>query len=563
MRKLILILLFGVFFISFASATITVYKPPAPVTNLQATNISGTMPAGNYLIRLVVFGNMSPSSSRYASQHRSSPSNLVNITLASTGGIKLNWTNSTDGYAKTMLIFIMKDNDRWKFNVQAPEGYNGVTGEEYNLTEFYASNYGTPIWGVDTNTPDPPVPYGLDSWQGMGIVKVTGDAGSLTFAHIVSAIETAYGGTLPNSTYYNDFYTFAGFWSIDTYSATSGSLTVSAWDLWLMALYNGNNFQIKSTSNPAYRTAMAFPMYAGSSTCVYFGNTNLNQVTIHQGATGMDANYWGTVQSSNNIYTFIKNSIVSFSYPKFYSASGFEGSIFYCGEGLFFYCGNEASPIIELTFAYGTIRYQGGYCGANNLTFRDITIAGSHAYDMNSRKNTGYASGVQFIDSTFSARSDNIPIVYWFYQTYPHYPVLAGNSFNMLITDEDGTIVDGANVTLTNEDGTVFSVLTSSNGNITEQIVYHHHINRTTPDNGYSNDIDNKNPYNLTITKTNYETYTVTNFNISDKVDMVVGLLDEIPYFAGNITTLSCFGYSTIPCYDQDFSAYNAYFGYM
>lgn len=522
MKKLILILM-GIFLISFISATITVYKPNDPVTNLQATNISGTMPAGNYQIRIVVLGTMSPSTQRYSSQQRSPPSNLVNITLDAPGGISLNWTNATDGYSKRMYIYVMKDDSTWRVNTQAPEGVSGVTGEEYNLTEWITSPYGTPIWGVDSNTPDPPVPYGLDSWQGIGLVKVTGDAGSLYFVHIVSAIKTAYGGTLPNSTYYNDFYTFAGFWSIDTYSATSGSLTISAWDLWLMAWYNGNNFQIKSTKSSTYKTAMAFPMYAGSSTFIYFGNADLNQVTIHQGATGMDSTYWGSMQSTNNAYTFLKGSIVSYAYPKVYSATGFQNSLIYCGEVLIFYCGNEASPIIDTSIMSGSIRYYKTYCGVNNLTFRNLYTSGTYSFDINSRQNTASASRMKVIDSIFEGRSDNIPTIYWYNYGY-NSPILVGNSFNVLVTDENGDEITGANVTLTNEDGTIFSVLTSSDGNITEQFAYHHHINRTASGNGYSDDIQDKNPYNLTVTKTNYEDYVVTNFNISDKIDWVVTL---------------------------------------
>ena len=424
MKKFVLIII-GIFFISLVSATVTIYKPNDPVTNLTATNISGSLEADTYLIRVVVLGNETANWG-YRAQLRSPPSNMVNITLDSTGGIRLNWTNSTDGRATANYIFIKKGDTQWYMFTQM--GHNGVIGESYDMTTYTWYKYRMDIWHNDSNSPDPNVPFGLNQWNGTGMIKITGDSPTLYFANIVTALKNAHGGELPDTIFYDGFYGFAGFWSIDSYDATSGSLSISYWDLWLMSLENGADFQIISIGNNIQQTSISFPMQAGAANYVNLRNANLQGITIDGGFYGMDTSYWYNTQMETTTDTFIQNSRIHLSFPKIRSADGFKNTHLFASNILAMYCGNEVDPVMDIQLMYGSIRFTSSSCGVNNLTFKNLYSNGVFSFDFDIRRNRAYspyAGEVQIIDSTFD-RDNNLPKIYYYAQGYNFRPAFVG-----------------------------------------------------------------------------------------------------------------------------------------
>lgn len=55
------------------------------------------------------------------------------------------------------------------------------------------------------------MPCGLDKETGVGMIEITGSNGTLYPSDLIDALETAYTGSLPSSSYYNDFRSFWGF----------------------------------------------------------------------------------------------------------------------------------------------------------------------------------------------------------------------------------------------------------------------------------------------------------------------------------------------------------------
>jgi len=88
----------------------------------------------------------------------------------------------------------------------------------------------------------------------------------------------------------------------------------------------------------------------------------------------------------------------------------------------------------------------------------------------------------------------------------------------------NGTAIENTNVTIINDYlGISDSWLTDADGNIPEQTYSMGHYNQTG-----ENTIYDYNPYNITITYPDYQTYT-TLFNITQKEDLTITLTPEVP----------------------------------
>lgn len=93
--------------------------------------------------------------------------------------------------------------------------------------------------------------------------------------------------------------------------------------------------------------------------------------------------------------------------------------------------------------------------------------------------------------------------------------------FTLTVTNSSNQPIETANVTLYNNQGKVGSWLTDSNGEISTQTLTMGFYNETG-----GNTIYNYNPYNLTITKTGYQTYT-KNFTLTEKTKWEIATLPE------------------------------------
>ncbi len=90
--------------------------------------------------------------------------------------------------------------------------------------------------------------------------------------------------------------------------------------------------------------------------------------------------------------------------------------------------------------------------------------------------------------------------------------------FNLKIIGSDDVAIQSANVTLYNVNGKVGSWLTNSIGLVSTQTLTMGYYQRANGDT-----LTNYNPYNLTITKSGYDTYS-TNFTLSDKIGWTIAL---------------------------------------
>ncbi len=110
-------------------------------------------------------------------------------------------------------------------------------------------------------------------------------------------------------------------------------------------------------------------------------------------------------------------------------------------------------------------------------------------------------------------------------------------TLDMKVTDEDGDPLEDVTIKLTDVNGsTAFETTTSANGSITEQSIITRYISILSDgtiqtilwdpkgiSTVYTNHGTSLNPFTLTITKNNYETYSAT-FNLTEKEDWTIAL---------------------------------------
>jgi len=99
-------------------------------------------------------------------------------------------------------------------------------------------------------------------------------------------------------------------------------------------------------------------------------------------------------------------------------------------------------------------------------------------------------------------------------------------TFNLKVTEQDGTAISGATVTLKDKnDATVFSVSTAVDGTITEQTV-----SRGYYDQAHGDTLQDYSPHTLTIEKSGYQTYEKT-FTLEQKTDWEIKLAKAVGVF--------------------------------
>jgi hypothetical protein len=547
-NKLFLLIIVGMFLISIGSVSslgTIVLKPLDAPTGMTLTNTTGTIPAGNYSIAIVHVGNMSG----YTSTPRlESPPVIMNITLNETGGIQVNWTNSTNPWLGGTMVFIK--------NVTAPTyswyhvrstGYvvNQKKGEGYVIGNVTTDNYAPEIWMTDSNTPNPSMPFGLNSTGGIGLVYITGTSGTIYMSDIVNAINASYGGTLPNTIAWDGFNRFYGAWTIAVLnSTTAGIFDVSGNTIWLWGGYSnpGYPLQIKASWVGEQPTVLQFPPYQGSGSFTYWGNASLNNTIIGSGARGLDSSYTGSMQMTSYSNTYIWNSVVLVSYPILAYKDLFYKSKLGVGEAGIYYYGGKDLPIYDLTLIYGSLRWGESWSGNDTYIIRyenQQTCASS--YHINMRFFSKITSALYLVDSSFPQCSGNIPLVYWYLTTNSPTGLYLGNSVNIKVIDNNGNAINNSNITIIDKNSNIiFTKITNSSGTIPVQYVFHHVLNRTTMSYGYTDTVIEFAPFNVSIVTDGYKTYEMNNLNFSTAQDWTVTLESQPDWNYSNELLFEC-----------------------
>lgn len=546
-NKFLLIFLLGIFLISFTNALSTiVIKPLDSPINVMLTNTSGTIPAGNYSIVLVHMGNVTGYTS--TPMLCSPPTNPINITLWETGGIIVNWTNSTNPWALGSNIYIRNIsnnnsgmpalNNPWQLAI--PTGYGKRFGEGYIIRNWTVSSYASQPWMNDSSTPNPSMPFGLNTTGGVGLVYLTGTSGTYYLSDIVRDINNSYGGTLPNTIVWDGFDRFYGTWTIAIQnSTTSGVFDISGATIWLWGgYYNpGYPLQLRASANTYNPTIWQSPPTQGSAIFTYWGNASLNNTIIGSGTKGMDTDYMGSMQEMPYSNTDIWNSIIMISYPRLIYQRTYWNSKLYAGDVLGYYYGGKDRPIEDLTIMTGSYRW--GESFGNNDTYlkRFTSQVSCSSQQINMRfLGVGINKALYLIDYNLPNCAGIFPYVYWYTTTYSPTGLYLGNSVNVKVIDINGMPIEDANVTMIYNNGEIlFTQLTNSSGQIPEQYAIHHVMNRTGLTNGYTNNITEFTPFNFTIIKSGYNDYLLNNLNFSKKQDWIISLTPQNSLFPASL----------------------------
>jgi len=132
---------------------------------------------------------------------------------------------------------------------------------------------------------------------------------------------------------------------------------------------------------------------------------------------------------------------------------------------------------------------------------------------------------IKIYDSTYTVSTvtttNNLPIISYTGDSNRIFQVY--NSMSLKITDENGNPLENVNVSLIDKNGVVrLSKLTYANGSIEKSDILRAVVNWSGSGASQTNTL--LSPFNLTVSKTNYKDYTVTNFNITDKIDWTIAL---------------------------------------
>jgi hypothetical protein len=96
-------------------------------------------------------------------------------------------------------------------------------------------------------------------------------------------------------------------------------------------------------------------------------------------------------------------------------------------------------------------------------------------------------------------------------------------SFDMLVTEEDGTVINGANVQLIDNQNNVTNLTTDANGKITTQELTEATYNRDAATDGDFDTTVDYSPYKLTINKSGYKEYK-TKFSLTETTNLIIKL---------------------------------------
>ena len=496
--------------------SITYNEPLTPPIINSVAAIPGDFPAGTYYIWVLDRGN--------EGRWHQSPmfcSSMVKTVfeLTEPGGISVDIT-PTDSRRTYSNVWIGTNTQSDMFFYRFDNSMVGTTETTLNI-DTYIHRYQFFVTIEKALT----YPNFINSiTSGIGMIEVTGNAGTFTVEDIASVLNTA--GA--------DNYWFDGerklymLHSIDLRDATGGTFDVSNTDLWLFGgLFNTDNRVLLYSSSIIGRgTKLSIPTDTAASDYFFPGQCNLNNAEIsgdYLGWTGHRV-WGGRVRfSSQSRLTNCSMYGGAYSYPA-NNPDCFVDCNFYLSWTLAFVNINEPTNEIKgLNFLYdpSQIRTRNNY----SFILRDAKSSG--VFNLDHRRYSATPSGIRlFIDCDFNGE---LPNIYWRHSTDDLGEILYGNSINIKIINEDGDPVENVNVKINNNEEELLNTTTGVDGKIDEFIGVHKVFTQDTGlGEGYNTITTDKNPFGIKISKTGYETYE-TEIEIEDKQDLIITLKKAVP----------------------------------
>jgi len=559
-KKLMLMFIFGIFLLSSVSAiTITRTRLDTP-TNFQAQDLgsgTGSLSAGTYYYKIMAVVNALPATNRNEYGTATSlPSQEINVTVANdNSGVNLTWdaVSGADGY----II--------WRTSVSGDyfQGYNGSTYQNNCntlLDKYYGYSskttsmiddghiqgsqsmiYAIPVWDfekpiIDIEGGNSSVPFNMeylyqyDKANGWGHITRTGNKYTGYTYEVKADIHIDYGKSI--------------YWKEEPYENTwimYGGIVMESLGTATREMYIGR--KIKDTLPHLTTTIkwMRIQNYNLQGSAI-FVNTNLEWYNVNWQVVGYS--FWLDRNVDNyesyNGWQYQANGYTQFKANYNLTNCNFEGAMF---DTAFYGTPGYGGSVNNCNFVVGSRTFRLGGGDYSGYSFNDNYIA-DDSQCLNIEHATGELVGGKFVSpptatqQVFMAYSDteltltdvdyNRSLVN-FYSNSLGATLYEKHRVDLKVIDEDNNPIENASVLLYNNNGTlVFNTTTDSNGEIQQQKVLT--LTGIAEDNTRHNlresEITRYSPFNLIISKDNYETYSM-NFTIDKQVDYIINLEDR------------------------------------
>ncbi len=504
---------------------ITINTPLTAPNNLQAvvTNSGGSLAIGTYSFFVFDRGN----SGNYTTNPMwTSPAVYLTGIVVSVANSKidLSW-NSTDVRKTYSMIFWKKDSDGYNAHSQT-----GIAGSSITFTN-YSTQIVSYLPSIENATK---TPHNFSSTRGIGNIKISGAAGNITIANIAAALVGQ------NDYYYDGYSSLWMLWSIDSTTATSGTLDLTGYTLWSYGgIFNGTGMSLSSTFPLTGQglASIGVGAYCGSADYFYPGKASLafcQLITNVQGLTGFNV-YGGARPKWTNAGS-LTNGFMNGQWTE----GGYYNSAINCWiGGEFIYYGDDAVNEIKGLQLWGGFRTDYGY---KNWIIRDlISIAAAgynFRYGVDNYQNTTNPTPVQkfincvFKDSSGNQLANNIPLVYWIMNNPDSMnPLPLTYSFNLKIINKFGVGINNANVKILYNGTVVNTGNSNSNGIVAEQLITYATItHKVGSGKGMGANYTTTvlyNSFTIIISANGYETYKKT-FSISSAINWIIKLRHSI-----------------------------------
>lgn len=544
MKKIYIALILGIFLLSFVSATLEVkfIEPLDPLVDFTVTPVSGgSQTAGTYDFVAIVTDEKG--SFRFGATPESTPIYANNIVLDGTQGVLFNVTwNATSHPSGYQVYFWYKlSSSNWGVITSlvlgnASYSYTHITNPE--TTVYYSHFSRSPYFISISITGGEPFDFPKD--RGAGVIEINGSLGTTDLRTVFNLMETE-GLANTDIARWNNYNQFEGLWGLRIVDGTTGTLTINGMNLWVLGLdlgihvTDGRNYNVKMVSNSNGDTHISVPFYAGSATFIYFYNTYAEGITLQGGTYGYVGSGWGSTQI--RLYnTVLKNSRIHMIFPRVDNGmiNTYQDTVIYATQLMFIQ--NSEDYVSSLTL-YGVLRF--GYQQYNQRIEEIKLYSSNGAYDVDARCTAVIPKNSKLKDSMFyyydsSTReilySQDYPFnIYWRnLATCTDRTIDIEHTFDLVVVDEDGNGIDNVSVKIYDKDNTlIHDILTEAQGNLS-QIIITKNLNSIgiVDGTGHTEVVENY-PFTIEISKENYETYTVTGFNITEKINWVISLEDR------------------------------------
>ncbi len=542
MKKLILILM-GIFLISFISPALEVkfIEPLDPLVNFTVTPVDGgSQTAGTYDFVAVVTDEKG--SFRYGATPESTVLYANNVVLDGTQGINITveW-NATSHPAGYQVYFWYKlDSHYWGQSVKLVLGngsysYTRIINPE---TTVYYSYFGGSPYYITINITGPS-PYNFPKNKGAGVIEINGSMGTTDLRTVFNLMDTA-GLANTDIARWNNYNQFEGLWGLRIVNGATGTLTINGMTLWFLgfdlgrSVTDGRNYNVQMISNRYGATQISVPFYGGSGSFIYLYNTYAEGATIQGGMYGYTGGSGFGATQMNMYNTILKNCRVHMDYPRIdaNSMNSYPDTIIYAAHLMLLQNSLDYVPPLTL---YGVVRF---YYQQNNERMEGAKVYNPNgAYDIDARS-YGTPKNSKFKDSTFYyydsssstheiLYSQDYPFnIYWRnLATYTNRTIDIEHTLNLIVQDENGNLIENANISVYDKNGNLTNTeLVGIDGNVSLIIITRELNSVGTVDGTGHTDVVNNFPFTIEISKDNYETYTVTDFNITDKIDWTIAL---------------------------------------